>query len=121
MVGPCSHLRVARSSAALACSSTAILESAPPPTGTGMAADRLAALASAIGRHAADDGSHDTAVPALWLYRCSAPTDLAGIVYEPSLCLIAQGAKEVFLARQAYRYDPAQSLLVSVDLPVSAR
>jgi AraC-like DNA-binding protein len=42
-------------------------------------------------------------------------------VYEPSLCIVAQGAKEVLLAGEAYRYDPAHSLLVSVDLPVSAR
>jgi AraC-like DNA-binding protein len=42
-------------------------------------------------------------------------------VYEPSLCLVAQGAKEVLLADETYRLDPAQSLLVSVDLPVAAR
>ena len=32
-----------------------------------------------------------------------------------------QGAKEVLLADEAYRLDPAQSFLVSVDLPVAAR
>jgi AraC-like DNA-binding protein len=35
--------------------------------------------------------------------------------------MVAQGAKEVFLADETYRLDPAQSLLVSVDLPVAAR
>jgi AraC-like DNA-binding protein len=42
-------------------------------------------------------------------------------VYVPSLCVVAQGSKEVLLADETYRYDPAQCLLVSVDLPVSAR
>jgi len=42
-------------------------------------------------------------------------------VYEPSLCVVAQGSKEVLLADETYRLDPAQSLLVSVDLPVTAR
>jgi AraC-like DNA-binding protein len=42
-------------------------------------------------------------------------------VYEPSLCVVAQGAKEVLLADETYRLDPAGSLLVSVDLPVAAR
>jgi AraC-like DNA-binding protein len=42
-------------------------------------------------------------------------------VVDPSLCIVAQGAKEVFLAGEVYRYDPAHSLLVSVDLPISAR
>ncbi len=43
------------------------------------------------------------------------------LVVDPSLCIVAQGAKEVFLAGEVYRYDPAHSLLVSVDLPISAR
>src|SRR4051812_30779610 len=43
------------------------------------------------------------------------------LVVDPSLCIVAQGAKEVFLAGEAYRYDPAHALLVSVDLPISAR
>jgi AraC-like DNA-binding protein len=42
-------------------------------------------------------------------------------VVDPSLCIVAQGAKEIFLADEVYRYDPAHSLLVSVDLPISAR
>jgi AraC-like DNA-binding protein len=86
-----------------------------------LATNELAKLASAVERHTAADGVYDTAVPALRLSRSSAPRDLAAIVYEPSLCIVAQGAKEVVLAGEAYRYDPAQSLLVSVDLPVSAR
>jgi AraC-like DNA-binding protein len=83
--------------------------------------NELAKLAAAIKRHAPVDGTHDTAVSALWLYRSSAPSDLAAVVYEPALCIVAQGAKEVILAGETYRYDPAHSLLVSVDLPVSAR
>ena len=38
-------------------------------------------------------------------------------MYVPSLCVVAQGAKEVVVGGEAYRYDPAQSLLVSVDMP----
>ena len=78
-------------------------------------------LAAAVARHAAADGAHDTATSDLTLYRTSAPTDLAAVVYVPSLCVVAQGSKEVVLAGESYRYDPAQCLLVSVDLPVSAR
>jgi AraC-like DNA-binding protein len=67
------------------------------------------------------DGAYETAVPALKLSRFSSPSDLAALVYEPCLCMVAQGAKEVVLADATYRLDPAQSLLVSVDLPVAAR
>ncbi len=86
-----------------------------------MATNELATLASAVERQAAADGAYDTAVPALRLSRFSVPSDLVAVVYEPSLCVVAQGAKEVLLADETYRLDPAQSLLVSVDLPVAAR
>jgi AraC-like DNA-binding protein len=86
-----------------------------------MAAHDLAKLAATIERHTFADGSHDTAVPELRLSRLSAPSDCVALVYEPSLCIIAQGSKVVVLGDETYRYDPAHSLLVSVDLPVTAR
>src|SRR5437763_5199683 len=86
-----------------------------------MTTDERVKLAAGIERHTGADGGYDTAVPALRLSRFSAPSDLVALVYEPSLCVVAEGAKEVLLADETYRLDPARSLLVSVDLPVSAR
>jgi AraC-like DNA-binding protein len=86
-----------------------------------VAVNEIVELSLAIERQTAADGAYDTAVPALRLSRFSAPSDLVALVYEPSLCLVARGAKEVLLADEMYRLDPAQSLLVSVDLPVAAR
>jgi AraC-like DNA-binding protein len=83
--------------------------------------NELAKLASAIDRQLAVDGFCDTAVPALWLYRSSVPSEHTAGVYQPALCIVAQGSKEVLLAGETYRYDPAHSLLVSVDLPVTSR
>jgi AraC-like DNA-binding protein len=78
-------------------------------------------LATAVGRHAVVDGLHDTAIPALRLYRASAPSDLTAVVYEPVLCLVAQGAKEVLLAGEIHPYNSAHALLVTVDLPAATR
>jgi len=86
-----------------------------------VAADELARLVAAIERHAPADGVCRTAVPGLILARLQTPSAPNALVVDPSLCLVAQGAKEVFLAGEVYRYDPAHSLLVSVDLPISAR
>lgn len=86
-----------------------------------VATTELARLASAIEWQTGSNGAYDTAVPALKLSRFSAPSDLVALVYEPCLCIVAQGAKEVLLADETYRLDPAQSLLVSVFLPVAAR
>jgi AraC-like DNA-binding protein len=86
-----------------------------------VATDELAKLASAADRLTPADGTHETRIPALAFYRASAPSEHDAAVYEPCLCIIAQGAKEVLLGGEAYRYDPAQSLVVSVELPVTAR
>ena len=63
-----------------------------------MAKYELSRLAAAITRQAPADGAYETAVPTLKLSRFSAPSDLTALVYEPSLCVVAQGAKEVLLA-----------------------
>lgn len=81
----------------------------------------LKTLAEIAQRHAAADGEFHTTVPRLTIYRSSAPTDYDAVVYVPSLCVIVQGAKEVVVGGEAYRYDPAQSLLVSVDMPAATR
>jgi AraC-like DNA-binding protein len=81
----------------------------------------LGEFASKLERHTSSDGEHKTDISGLMLYRASKPSDLAAVVYEPSLCVVGQGAKEVRLASVPHRYDPAHSLLVSVDLPVETR
>jgi hypothetical protein len=81
----------------------------------------LTQLASAITWHTAGEGLFQTAVTGLALYRSSAPSPHDATVYEPSLCVTAQGAKEVLLGNEIYRYDPTQSLLASVGLPAASR
>ena len=53
----------------------------------------------------------------LHLYRHSCPLQLAQGVVEPSVCVIAQGSKEVLLGDNRYRYDPSRYLLATVELP----
>ena len=77
--------------------------------------DELAAL---IACHVVKDGSIEVA-PGLFLYRCSSPTGPLYGVTEPSLCVIAQGSKEVLLGKERYRYDASHYLLVSAELPVA--
>lgn len=74
-------------------------------------------LARLIECYTGEDGTHTTAIPSLLLFRASNPTAPHHGVSRPSLCLIAQGCKQVMLGAETYRYDPAHYLLVSVDLP----
>jgi AraC-like DNA-binding protein len=62
-----------------------------------------------------------TDVPALTLFRFTAPTPPVCVTYEPSLAVVAQGRKRVELGRTAFTYDASRFLLTSVDLPVVSR
>ena len=56
-------------------------------------------LAEHLDRHLSGDGMIDVA-PGLAVYKCLAPMGPIYRVSEPSLCVIAQGTKDVFLARE---------------------
>lgn len=73
-------------------------------------------LVERIARAVREDGSVDP-LPGLRLYRGSSPTERAHGVYVPSLCVIAQGSKVVYIGDDCFRYDPAHYLLATVALP----
>ena len=60
---------------------------------------------------------HTTAVPGLSLFQRQEPTEPMSGQYEPSVCLVAQGAKRVHLGDETYVYDAQHYLLTSVHLP----
>ena len=73
-------------------------------------------LVERIGRTMHEDGTTQP-LPGLHLARSSLPLKPLHSVLEPSLCVIAQGSKEVLLGDSRYRYDPSQYLLATVELP----
>lgn len=77
-----------------------------------------AELVDRIARLTQGDGLHPTAVKALQLIRISSPTECSPSVYEPRLCVVAQGRKVVTLSDRTYHYDPLNYLVVSVTLPM---
>jgi len=78
----------------------------------------LAELASLVRRNIGTDGMRATAIPYLFLIRSSQPTEPMPTVYDPALCVVVQGRKQVMLADEVYIYGPEQFLVVSVDLPL---
>jgi AraC-like DNA-binding protein len=86
-----------------------------------METDQVAGLAAVVARRAPGDGLHQSAIPALAFYRASAPTEHDETLYQPCLCIMLQGAKEVIVGEEVYRYDPIHSLVVSVELPATSR
>lgn len=78
-------------------------------------------LAETVARLADKQGSKATVIKALSLIRLDAPTQTTSYMHEPSICLIAQGAKRVLLGEETYAYDAQHFLLASVDLPIVAQ
>lgn len=77
-------------------------------------------LAKLIESHVSGDGVHATAIPSLFFMRRSKVTGPSHGVYKPSFCIVVQGAKEVWLEQERFKYSPADYLVASVDLPVIA-
>lgn len=72
----------------------------------------------AVSRHVPQDGSFDCAIPGVKLIRSSTPTMPMPVVYEPTVCFVAQGRKQTSLGAMVFYYDAASYLVASVGLPV---
>jgi AraC-like DNA-binding protein len=75
-------------------------------------------LASIVARHLNFDSIEPCALPRVKLIRSSFTTTAMPVIYEPALCIVAQGRKRVNLGNVDYVYDASQYLVVSVDLPM---
>jgi AraC-like DNA-binding protein len=75
-------------------------------------------LAALIAQNIDADGVQATAISPLFLLRASQPTVPVHTLYEPALCIVGQGRKQVILAGELYSYGPDHCLVISVDLPV---
>jgi AraC-like DNA-binding protein len=81
----------------------------------------LNAIGKSIARWTDKGDQPTTAIPGLSLYQRAAPTQPASFMFEPRICVIAQGAKRVLLGDETYVYDPQHFLITSVDLPTVAQ
>jgi AraC-like DNA-binding protein len=78
-------------------------------------------LASLIDRHTPCAGTHDTTISSLKLFRYEGEKQPIYSVYEPALCIVAQGSKLVMLGEEYYHYNPASYLIASVHLPITGQ
>jgi AraC-like DNA-binding protein len=78
------------------------------------------AITSFIDAQGGGEGHFPTAIEWLTLVRCSRAT-LLHMIYKPTLCIVAQGAKQVTLGEDVYDYHALQYLLVSLEMPLLGR
>jgi AraC-like DNA-binding protein len=60
-------------------------------------------------------------LPGLLVFRRDAPSALECLIYQPIICLILQGSKQVHAGRHRVDLTPGDALLVSHHLPVNSR
>lgn len=78
-------------------------------------------MARLVERFTPEEGLQETAIAGLKLARVCEPSLPMQAVYNPCLCIIAQGRKEVRLGEESYAYDPLTYLVASVALPVTGQ
>jgi AraC-like DNA-binding protein len=83
-----------------------------------IARGRLSELGAIIAKFSNGDGIHPAAIGGLHCIQLSEPHMQLPSVYQPCVCVIVQGTKQVLLEEEIYRYAPPQFLAVSVDLPL---
>lgn len=77
-------------------------------------------LLARLERLAPGCGQFETAIPALSFVRREEPIQAASYLHEPSVCLVAQGRKRLFLGKDSYTYDANRYLVTALDVPVVA-
>ena len=80
--------------------------------------DALNSYADASG---GGEGVFETPIPGFGFMRTSRETLPHHIVYKPSLCIVAQGEKQVLFEDSALTYREMQALIVSVEIPALGR
>lgn len=78
----------------------------------------LPELRTRIRDQCATEGRHAPPLPRVTLLRSDTPTQPTRVLYDPVVCFIAQGAKQVTLENQTFNYDAGHYLVCSVALPV---
>ncbi len=86
---------------------------APPPA-------RLADLSDTIASLAPHEGDFPTEITGLHVFRRDRPSPPADCLIGPSVVLVAQGAKRLWVGGDAYPYDASHFLVTSLDLPANA-
>lgn len=83
--------------------------------------DTLTRLVDAHTRqHADTQGACPGPIPGLSLLRATAPGDIIHLIFRPVICLVLQGAKQVATGAQVQDFIAGQSVLVSMDRPVTS-
>lgn len=77
-------------------------------------------LALPIAAHTHGSGDFDTPIPGLKFFRRETVTPPTVCLVEPSIIVVAQGAKQLWVGGEVFPYDASHFLVTSLDLPANS-
>jgi AraC-like DNA-binding protein len=96
------------------------LASPPFRADVAMMEQQLKTLRAQVAGHV-DGRQRDTLIPGVGLGFATQPSIPLSTVYEPMVCLVLQGAKQITIGDRTLRYDPATCFIASLEIPASGR
>lgn len=82
---------------------------------------QLNRLAILLAQNSMREGLSPTALPGVEIFRASSASTPIPVVYNPSLCVLAQGQKNILWNSACFDYTVGQFLVVTVDLPLQSQ
>lgn len=80
----------------------------------------LDVLVHAIGSRVCVPGDYPMPIPGLGFYRREQPATPVVCMVEPSIVVVAQGEKRLWVGGEGYPYDTARFLVTSLDIPANS-
>ena len=82
--------------------------------------DYLSVLIKGIGECTPDAGDFGTKIPGLDLFRRNIKAPPVSCMVPPSIVLVVDGAKKMWIGGEGYGYDASRFLVTSLDLPANS-
>ena len=83
------------------------------------ATETVGLMARAVQKRTLSSGDHRTAIPELTLHRRNKSTQVVHCIYTLGMSITLQGSKHVLIGDKQLSYGPGQSMLATIDLPIS--
>jgi AraC-like DNA-binding protein len=86
-----------------------------------LSAALLTAFTNYVEAHGGGEGYFPTAIDGMRIIRAFRPIEPNHRIYQPSLCIVIEGAKQIEFGDDMLDYETMQCLVVSVELPATGR
>ena len=71
-----------------------------------------------VAKFSNEEGEVKTIIPEVAIFRANSPTVPLPVVYNPCICFLAQGDKQVSMGGESHQFKASEYVAISVDLPL---